>query len=408
MDRSPAPDVVVVGGGIVGVSAAAFLAEGGAAVTLVEASGIAAGASGRNSGVVQHPFDSVLREIHLDTLAIYRSLAEVNEVGFALPSEPAGLLMVSRAPDGLADLAAELAIRWPELGPEYLDGATLQRLEPGLAPDVSACRLRIGYPVPPDLGTHALASLAERRGARHLVGRAAKGLIRHGSQVIGVELEDGATIPASAVLVAAGSASPGILDPRGRWRPIRPVWGVVVEIGLDEPPRHVLEEAEMDEALGEVALARAVDGATSDGATSGSATSDADSPPSDRGEPGGGAAFSLVTAGGRSSLGSTFLETRPDEAAWVPRLVAHGRRFVPAIADARLGRVRSCARPVAIDGRPLLGPVPGMPGAFIAAGHGPWGISTGPGSARVVADAILGRPSAIPAELDAGRFGPIG
>ena len=51
-----APDVVVVGGGIVGTSAAAFLAGEGARVTLIEAREIAAGASGRNSGVVQHPF----------------------------------------------------------------------------------------------------------------------------------------------------------------------------------------------------------------------------------------------------------------------------------------------------------------------------------------------------------------
>ena len=60
---------------------------------------------------------------------------------------------------------------------------------------------------------------------------------------------------------------------------------------------------------------------------------------------------------------------------------------------------RACPRPQSHDGRPVLGPVPGVEGLFVAAGHGPWGISAGPGSARLVADAMLGRDAAIPAEL---------
>jgi glycine/D-amino acid oxidase-like deaminating enzyme len=63
---------------------------------------------------------------------------------------------------------------------------------------------------------------------------------------------------------------------------------------------------------------------------------------------------------------------------------------------------------VSIDGRQLIGAVPGLERAFVAAGHGPWGISTGPGSARLVVDAILGAGPPLDAELDAARFGPLG
>jgi glycine/D-amino acid oxidase-like deaminating enzyme len=65
--------------------------------------------------------------------------------------------------------------------------------------------------------------------------------------------------------------------------------------------------------------------------------------------------------------------------------------------------VRACARPQSFDGRPLLGPVPGIERLYVAAGHGPWGISTAPASARLVADAMLHPGTAIPEALDVAR-----
>ena len=110
---------------------------------------------------------------------------------------------------------------------------------------------------------------------------------------------------------------------------------------------------------------------------------------------------------GSSSLGSTFLRHEPDPAAWLDTLRTVGSRYVPAVATAPLIGLRTCARPVCRDARPLVGPVPWVAGLWIAAGHGMWGISTGPGSARLVADAILGRgdPDALPSELAVDRFG---
>jgi glycine/D-amino acid oxidase-like deaminating enzyme len=115
--------------------------------------------------------------------------------------------------------------------------------------------------------------------------------------------------------------------------------------------------------------------------------------------------FSLVTAAGSSSLGSTFLPDEPDPRSLAPVLRDRGARFVPAIADAPIRSVRACARPQSLDGRPLLGPVPWLENVYVAAGHGPWGISLGPGSARLVADLILGRNVTVPPALRADRFG---
>lgn len=393
---APLPDVAVVGAGIVGTSAAAFLAGEGVRVTLIEAREIAAGASGRNSGVVQHPFDRALRDLHVETVAAYRALAAEPGVEFVLPPMPAGLLLVGLTPDSPRRMATQLARDWPELEPSFLESGELQRLEPSLAAGVSACRLAIGYPVPPAAATRAYALVAERRGAVIRVGSAVAALIREADRTVGVRLTDGTEIPAGAVLIAAGPWSPALVDPSGRWRPIRPVWGVLVEVGLADPPRHVLEEAEMDEALGELAATPAQGNGAASDAELGDGPDAADDRPD----------FSLVTAAGRTSLGSTFLAAEPDAEAWIPRLLAHGRRFVPALAAASLGPFRSCARPMSDDGRPLLGSVPGVSGVYIAAGHGPWGISTGPASARLVADLIVGKGVAIPPALAAARFGP--
>jgi glycine/D-amino acid oxidase-like deaminating enzyme len=83
-------DVVVIGGGIAGCAAAAFLAEGGARVQLYEREAIGAGASGRNSGILQHPMDPVLEPLYEASLREYAQLG----YGFAFPPEPAGAMVV--------------------------------------------------------------------------------------------------------------------------------------------------------------------------------------------------------------------------------------------------------------------------------------------------------------------------
>ncbi len=375
IDAGSAFDVAVIGGGIVGVAAAAHLADAGRRVVLLERTDIGAGASGRNSGVVQHPLDPVLVDLHLDTLALYRDLASRSDDGFGLPVDPVGLLSVTHDVPGAERLATTLAASHPGLRPTFVGPDEVVRLEPSLARGVAACRLHIGYPVAPAAATRAYASLARRLGVQMRLGLGARPWIVD-DRAHGVLVDDGGRIGAEAVLVAAGPWSPALIDPTGAWRPIRPTWGVVVAVELASPPTHVLEEAEISIE------------------------------PGVEGEP--GVSFSLVTAAGASSLGSTFLDDEPDGGALVPAIVDRGARFVPAIAGAWLGDHRVCARPLSIDGRPLIGRVPWIDGLWLAAGHGPWGISTGPASGRLVADLIVGRVATPPLALDPTRFGDPG
>jgi glycine/D-amino acid oxidase-like deaminating enzyme len=173
------------------------------------------------------------------------------------------------------------------------------------------------------------------------------------------------------VIVAAGPWTPEVVDPTHAWRPIVPVWGVVADVDFPDAPRHVLEEAGVEDVAGV--------------------------------EKDGGALFSLVAGDGRVSVGSTFLPERPNPELWEGRLRRRADRFVPGLRHAEVVALRACPRPQSVDGRPLLGEVRAHQGLWVAAGHGPWGISTGPASARLVADAILGRAEIHPA-LSVSRF----
>jgi glycine/D-amino acid oxidase-like deaminating enzyme len=156
-----------------------------------------------------------------------------------------------------------------------------------------------------------------------------------------------------------------------------------VEVELTDGPTHVLEGAEI-RAMVDAPLAAPRTGA-----------GDADDLVD----------FSLVPLPGLATVGSTSLAAQPDPSAWVERILSRAAAFVPSVADAPIRGARACARPQSADGRPLVGRVPGRPGLFICAGHGSWGISTGPASARLVVDEILGRGPGISPDLDPARFG---
>ena len=166
------PDLLIVGGGIIGCSAAAFAAERGASVLLVEATEIGAGASGRNSGVVQHPFDPVLAPLHE---ARWSTTARWSTVISPSPSEPAGLLLLTDDVAAGHARVAELDASEPSLAAAFLDEPALRRREPMLAGGLSAVLLATGYPIPPHAATQAMAARAERAGAELRLGVGACG-----------------------------------------------------------------------------------------------------------------------------------------------------------------------------------------------------------------------------------------
>lgn len=377
-------DVAVVGGGIIGCAAAAIMADRGATVVLVEGSAIGAGASGRNLGAIQHPFDPVLAPLYHESLSRYRALGAADHPGFGINSHPAGLLLLNRDADAAARQHGRLREEWPDLEAELLDRDAVAALEPSLARGPTGIRLATGFPVPPAAATEAWARLAEDRGAELLVGVPGRPMLE-ADRATGVQLDDGTMVEADAVLVAAGPWTGRLIDPSGTWRPIRPTYGVTLQLRLgDAAPRHIVEEDEVD------AINRAQ--AATERAAADRAADDAE-PPS---------LFSIASAAGISTLGSTFLAEEPDPTRIEPLLLRRAAAFLPAVAEAEIVGRRMCARPQSVDGRPFIGPAPGPAGLFVCAGHGPWGISTGPATAATAARSILdGTPA--PSALAATR-----
>ena len=177
------------------------------------------------------------------------------------------------------------------------------------------------------------------------------------------------------MIVAAGPWTPEVIDPTRAWRPIVPVWGVVADVDLPDPPRHVLEEAGVEELAGGAETARTRRARCS--------------------------AWWPPTGACRSARRSC--SSLPNPELWEGRLRRAGDRFVPGLRHAEVVGLRDLrrGRSPSTGGRSWAR-CAAQEGLWVAAGHGPWGISTGPASARIVADALLGRAE-IPEPLSVGR-----
>ena len=78
----------------------------------------------------------------------------------------------------------------------------------------------------------------------------------------------------------------------------------------------------------------------------------------------------------------------PDNGA-IDELKAICGRMSPVLAGSPVLASQARYRPVTQDGLPLIGAVQGAPGAYVATGHGVWGILNAPATGEAVADLIL-------------------
>jgi len=363
MSRSSLGKVAIVGAGIVGAACARTLARDGFDVVLLDDRPIGSGATAAGMGHVVAMDDSEAQfALCRYSQTLWDELADILPRG--VESTRCGTLWVATDDEELDEVARK-AVFYADRGveAEAMDSKTLARIEPNLRPG-----LRGGLRVPGDSVIYPPCA------ASWLVDQAIKlgAKVRLDASVVAigggwVRLKDGSQVIANHVINAAGARA-GLLTPG---LAIRPRKGHLVI--TDRHPGFVTHQIL---ELGYLKSAH------------GSETSSV--------------AFNVQPrATGQLLIGSSRQYDVTDpvvEPSMIQRMIDRALLYMPGLA--RLSAIRAWTgfRAATPDSLPLIGPHPEEPRLIIATGHEGLGITTSLGTAELIADLLLGRPSQIPSE----------
>ncbi|MEV1021442.1 glycine oxidase ThiO [Streptomyces sp. NPDC050264] len=344
MSRTPlkATDVLVVGGGIIGLVTAWRAAQRGLSVAVVDpepGGGAARVAAGMLAAVTElHYGEETLLGLNVESARRYpRFAAELSEAsGQDLGYRACGTLAVALDADDRAHLRELHALQTKSgLESEWLSGRDCRRLEPMLAPGVrGGLRVDGDHQIDPRRLAGALVTACERAGVDFHRARAERlSVVRDRAR--GVVLADGTELAADQVVLAAGSLSGRLAGvPDEVVPPVRPVKGQVLRLTVPRQYAPFLSRTVRAVVRGShLYLVPRVNGELVVGATSEELGWD-----------------TTVTAGG------------------VYELLRDAHELVPGITELPLTETCAGLRPGSPDNAPLLGPTT-LPGLLLATGH---------------------------------------
>jgi glycine oxidase len=368
------PDVVIVGGGIIGCATAYYLAKDGAKVTVLErgeigneASGAAAGmlAALSSEGGERGPaFDKLLDE----STKLYQTLIpELKQTGIDFHHRRTGVLHVAMTDDEAAltrqryEFRRKLTddLRWLD-GPTEILGEEPEANPKAVAAMVSS---REEY-VDPRRITEALAVAAKSLGVTILTNSPVTRLRRDGTSKLRGVTTTGANHDGDTVLLAGGPWTMELAKRLGATVPVRPVRGQMLSLdGPKAPLRHMVW---------------------------------------------GGHAYLVPREDGQTYVGATVEEVgyrkRTTESG-ISSLRNGAMDLIPALRSAKQRRAWSGLRPASPDGMPIMGRVLGWDNAWVSTGHFRNGILLAPISGLLMAKSILaGKPEAQLVTFDPSRF----
>lgn len=376
MPRRPAFDVVVVGGGIIGLACAYRLAGQGARVAVVERERPGAGASGAAAGILapvhEGSGDPVLTDLALRSYRLWPEFAaEIERAsGMATGFVERGEAVVAEDEEAAAALRAR-AGRGPD-APRWLDRGDLPACLAGFRVAGALLQPR-GAHLEPPATVQALATAFSARGT-----------LLQGAEVLDLRVRRGGgrrrvdavvtadrVLTAGAVVLAAGAFAGPLAARLGVRVPVVPVKGQILAVRTPPGLRDWQEGLLPVFSPSSVYMVPKRDGRTVVGAT----------------EEWDAGFDRAVTLGAL---------------AW---LAGRAAALLPGLADAPLVTTWAGLRPGTPDRRPVLGRLPGYDNVVMAGGHFRNGILLAPLTARVVADLVAGRaPEVDLAPLDPGRF----
>lgn len=361
MSPTRTSDVLVVGGGIIGLVTAWRAAQRGLATTVVDpepGGGAAQVAAGMLAAVTElHYGEETLLGLNLASARRYPAFAaELTELtGHDLGYRRSGTLAVALDADDRAHLRELHALQQRSgLDAQWLSGRECRRLEPMLAPGVrGGLRVDGDHQIDPRRLAAALVTACERSGVT--VRRAwAERLVVTGGRATGVVTTDGAELGAGQVVLAAGSLSGRLAGvPPDVLPPVRPVKGQVLRLTMPERHGPFLSRTVRAVVRGShVYLVPRENGELVIGATSEELGWD-----------------TTVTAGG------------------VYALLRDAHELVPGITELPLAETRAGLRPGSPDNAPLLGPTE-LDGLLLATGHYRNGVLLTPVTGDALADVL--------------------
>lgn len=373
-------EVLVIGGGIIGTSIAYHLAKSGNEVLVLEKEGIGEGTSGACDGfvILQSKNPGIHLEIALESAKMYSTLSK--ELGYDIFYERPGGLILIETPEQLKVMkhVAEQLRRYG-LEVEIIDGNEARRLEPSLSERViAATYCPLDGHVNPIHATLGFAEAAKRLGAQFWT-----------------------HTPATAIKVKNGRVS-SVVTPKGE---IRPKWVVNAcgawapeigrMVGLDIPiiPRRgqTLVTEPLAPVFKKVMLCARYIAIKHDPEIAKNSVD-----PSL--QMGVGLSLEQTEAGNilignnREFVGydrSTTFEVAKAIAGYVSR-------FVPFLREVHIIRTFAGLRPYTRDGLPILGPVAGIDGFIMAAGHEGDGVALAPITGQLISEFIRTGRSAVP------------
>lgn len=407
---------VVIGGGVVGVTTAYYLAKSGHEVTVVEREAeVATVASAGNAGLIApshsfgwasptapmellrsltvedtalrvNPFKApsmaawgikFLRECTADrarknTLVKLRlaqySQRKLNEIAEAEKIDyddiHAGLLYLYRDPKRMeAGVEKWKLIRDHGQAQQILSPDDVAEVEPALAPVKHKLAGAIYGPTDSSGDsvkfTRGLRAVCERMGTAFVLGAGVKKLIAQGSRIEALAMETGETIGGDVFVLSAGVHSPQIARTVGVRLPIAPAKGYSATFPVKDGGAVPRVGAVDEELL--VAWCRMGD------------------------------QLRMTSSAEFTGYETTYR----DRDFRIIRKLAES--LLPRAADYARGTYRACNRPMTPDGPPILGTAR-HDNLYINSGHGHMGFTMACGTSRIVADLIDGRKTEIPVE----------
>ena len=328
LDRRP--DVLVVGGGVIGLATAVLCRRAGVGrVLVIEAVRLAAAASGGAGGALApglHQLSDPPAFVALarSSLALYRQLEQDWDRALGLEWTAGLLLLPAGPPAGLRP--------WP--GVELLDSGRVAELVPELVPMAAGLLAHDQARVHP----LRLAAALARRAGSVATGVAMTGLEVSGRRILRVRTTAGELHPGVVVFATGLAPEPWVRLPqrlvKGHLVVTEPV-GFRLACGLHSPGLGI--------------------GSMADGG---------------------------LLAGGTRDEGDHSAQVRPQVVQSIRRRLGE---LLPAAGQVRLRHQWCCFRPATADGQPVIDRVPGLDNAWVSAGHDGDGLLMAPATGRALA-----------------------